>query len=189
MWGSHRSSLAALLAFHACSDRTLLSLSFPFLSLPLSWRVAMLSVQFQICHEWLKGTQTDRAMKWDRLKCTPQISFPSDELPLCSVSKHAGYGWIIIWIKRLQLLLHLVASSTSVVSACSLLLRLLFAASVCKIRWQECLFPAVLFQPSQKVFVNWPVWHRAVVHHKEQVLDIINIWLAAHCKKPTPREK
>lgn len=70
-------------------------------------------------------------------------------------------------------------SSTSVVSECSLLLRLLFAASVCKIRWQGCLFPAVLFQPPQKVFVNWPVWHRAVVHHKEQVLDIINIWLAA----------
>lgn len=25
------------------------------------------------------------------------------------------------------------------------------------------------FQPSQKVFVNWPVWHRTVVHHKEWV--------------------
>lgn len=114
MPGSHRSSLPVLLPFHACSSLTLLPLSLSVclpLSLPLSWRVAMFSAQFQNFHEWLRGMQTDQAVKWDRLKCTSQISCPSDELPLCSVSNYSSDCGIIIWIKRLQPLLHLVIAA------------------------------------------------------------------------------
>lgn len=52
MPGSHRSTLAALLALHACADLTLLSLSpFLFIPLSLSWRVAIFSAHLQNFHE------------------------------------------------------------------------------------------------------------------------------------------
>lgn len=103
-------------------------------------------------------------------------------------------SWIIIWIQRLQLLLHLVIAACLWVSERSLLVRPLFAASVCKIRWQGCLFPAVLFSRHRRSLLTGQSGTEQWCTIKNRfwmslTSGLLHSFVQTDCKKPPPPKK
>lgn len=80
------------------------------------------------------------------------------------------------------------------VSECSLLARPLFAASVCKIRWQGCLFPAVLFSRHRRSLLTgqsgteqwWTIKNRFWLLLTS---GLLHSFVQTDCKKPPPLSK
>lgn len=97
---------------------------------------------------------------------TLDFSFP---IRWAAVLRHLEIKGTVIRIKNTAAAVALGCSALSVVS--EYILWFVCASPVCSIgdSVTRVFVSSCAFQPSQKVFVNWPVWHRTVVHHKEWV--------------------